>query len=124
MSNTDFRAFSSNSKASAKLFVMADMQAPVSIRAVVSTPSISTFPSLAGPMSRTSGSGLWYSGAGIYPSPRRPPLFTFLLIVDVIALAEPVAAPGSRLEPESGWHCPVGEEYHPASLLPLSGFPS
>ena len=101
---------------------MADMQAPVSIRAVVSTPSISTFPSLAGPMSRTSGSGLWYSGAGIYPSPRRPPLFTLLLIVEVIALDESVVVPGLGLE--SGWHCPVGEEYHPVSLLPRSGFPN
>ena len=122
MSNTDFRDFSSNSKASAKLFVMADMQAPVSIRAVVSTPSISTFPLLAGPMSRTSGSGLWYSGAGIYPSPRGPPLFTLLLIVEVIALGESVVVPGLGLE--SGWHCPVGEEYHPVSLLPRSGFPN
>ena len=124
MSNTDFKDFNSNSKASAKLFVIADIQAPVSIRAVVSTPSISTFPSLAGPMSRTSGSGLWYSGAGIYPSPRGPPLFTFLLIVDVIALGEPVAVPELGLGSESGWHCPVGEEYHPVLLLPRSGFPN
>ena len=57
----------SYSKASAKLFIIADMQAPVSINAVVSTPSILTFPSLAGPIYRTNGSGLWYSGAGTYP---------------------------------------------------------
>ena len=100
------------------------MQAPVSINAVVSTPSTFTFPSLAGPISRTSGSGLWYSGAGTYPPPGRPPLFTRLLIVDVIALAESVAEPGLGPDPESGWHCPVGEEYHPASLLPPSGFPN
>ena len=88
--------------------------------AVVLTPLISTFPSLAGPISRTSGSGLWYSGAGIYPSPRRLPLFTLLLTVDVMALAEPVAVPESGFV--SGWHCPVGEEYHPVLLLPHSGF--
>ena len=77
ISNTDSKGFNSNSKASAKLFVIADIQAPVSIRAVVSTPSIFTFPSLAGPMSRTSGSGLWYSGAGIYPPPGDPLIYLF-----------------------------------------------
>ena len=100
------------------------MQAPVSINAVVSTPSTFTFPSLAGPMSLTSGYGLWYSGAGTYPSPQRPPLLTPLLTVDVIALADPVVLPGPGLKPVSGWHCPVGEEYHPVLLLPRSGFPS
>ena len=45
-----------------------------------STPSILTFPSLAGPIIWTSGSGLWYSGAGTYPPPGRPPyihIFTY-----------------------------------------------
>ena len=124
MSNMVSKDFKSNSKASAKLFVIADMQAPVSINAVVSTPSTFTFPSLAGPISQTSGSGLWYSGTGTYPPPRRPPFFTLLLIVDVIVLAEPVAEPEPGPDPVSGWHCPVGEEYHPASLLPPSSFPN
>ena len=56
MSNMVSKDFKSNSKASAKPFVIADMQAPVSINAVVSTPSTFTFPSLAGPISQTSGS--------------------------------------------------------------------
>ena len=96
----------------------------MSINAVVSTPSISTFPSLVGPISQTKGLGLWYSGAGTYPPPRSPSLITLLFIVKVIALAELVAASGLGPVPGSGWHWPVGEEYHPPSLLPLGSFPN
>ena len=46
-----------------------------------------------------------------------------LLIVEVIALAAPLAELELGLDSDSGWHCPAGEEYHPVSLLPRVGFP-
>ena len=58
ISNIESKDLSSNSKALVKLLVIADIQALVSIKAMVLTPSISTFPSLAGPISWTKGSGL------------------------------------------------------------------
>ena len=44
--------------------------------------------------------------------------------MEVIALTEPSAELEFGLDFDSGWHCPVGEEYHPVSPLPRVGFPS
>ena len=105
ISSIVFKDFISSCSSSAKPLAIADIQALVSTKQVIGTPSTTANDSLALPISLTSGSGLWYLGI-FNISLRDPPVVPILLVI------------------VEGWIPSPGEEGPPPSAPPHVSLPN